>query len=1553
MSPETISMIIKWGPLALVSVVFLWCFFLGVIRGTYKVVRRMIYVVLYVVLVWFFIDQITNSVLSLNITINGIKGIRPFIVHTLESNETIRSFLNYSPNLYGLIIESPEIIVSPVLFLVLIIVVLPLSFPIYWIYLLIFNLIAKFVFHREKYEKDEDGEILRNDKGKKIKIKRKKQRLLGGFLRGAQGVVLICLVLLPVNMVNRIYNKAKKNAELSDGETICGTNKLVKGADDICKYLELYNQTIFAKMSGEKSIDKMITDKLITIEYDDIELNLEEELKVVAVSLVLLNDSGIMDLFDENGSLNLATADFSVINFNKLDLLLDTLFSSTLIREVSDAGTRYVLNEVLKDDLVKVFEDDDIVSKLEYENADSIKKELKDVVGILKFAIEKNLINRVIDNKDDAVSMVNNLNSEDVETLINKILSLKILSNAMPSIVEVYGTKYGVETPSNIKDFNEEIAYLFANSLKLVQTLDLVSMSDLTEGNMLDNIINALFENGALKSDTKDSLATLLNDLNQSHLFKNVLTSQINKLLEGKDYKVDARVLKYVDNKEAWLNELSVLDRVYSLYSDYKDSETVNYSNVTNLLDEISGTKVILSVMPFAYDELLPKVGIEVDSDGFPVIDFDGENENASKQEFYNTWEAELKVLKNVADAIGVLELQSLEDISVDLLNNNDNVDALATVMGEIYTSKYLKEPFVDLMKDTINEFIADFDVEFTSDELLKLDTKEEWRNEFANINTLLSVDMSDSDNITGEKLTSIFVAIGNMKLFDTKKIEILKYVVKESDFLTQSEYDSIAWPNSEATQEELDAFWDNETSVLVSVVEDKEIIESLSNASIEDLNTNDVGGVINTVMTSEILSSIVVNKVSSLLVENGIKDDRDVEGSVLNLNQSIRDVEDWKLELAAIKEMVNISEDDMGDVAPGEEKNAVEKMFDSIEASTLLQNTRANLLLKAIDTIGILEEIPSDVTVDVLKANDYEKYNHEKNVIIDVSKNKDAFDELSTMELETMDTDKIGELLNVVTSSIIFEDYVSKEISTLLVDNDVRDDRDSNDSVENLTQSIKDVEDWKFELLTIKNMITSLDDIITTAYLEIDLYETYDRSGEEGNYTYTPSPIGSYIKVDEDYYLIESAYRYNKSGEVYEQDDAGIYLKVSETKVDDLFLNIESSQLLRNTRANLLLKSVDNIGVLEEIPSEVTVTRLANNNYELYNKERDIIVEVSKNKNAFDNFATMELDAINTDEIGGLLNTVTSSIIFEGYVVDQIKTVFITNGINDDSGDATKLETNIASVNDISSWKVELAIIKDMLTMTSETFDDVIGGKTKIDIMFENIEASLLLRNTRANILIKAVNTVGISGVSVPTDVDSVSLSANSYEQYDKETAVLKTFARNVDAIDGLGDNIATINTTIKIAVAELLDDMKYSKIFKDKYVSTVDSVLENIESAIISSGYNAKGVSLNRSDAVNGYVNIDWANEINSLSTISANIEEMSAYNKDNISENKEEKIATIGSTLEAIESSAFLGASNCQIIANSVISAITDGSINEIEKPEGKTWTEIFNMVVSLIS
>lgn len=1564
MDPEIIALIIKWGPLALVGVTFIYFFVVGVIRGTYKVMRRLIYVLLYVSLVFIFIDSISNFILDLNITINGVQGVRNFIVQTIESNEEVNKFLGYSPELKMLVIDSPEIILNPILFIVLVFIGLPLSLPIYWIYLIFWHIIMKLVFKRQKYEKDEDGNILRNDKGKKIKVRRKKRRLLGGLIRGVQGVVLICISLLPVNFVNRLYNRAKNTADLDDGETLCSSIEGAEFDESICKYLDIYNETIFAKLGGEKSLDRFVSDGLTSVKVNGEKVVLEDELGSIVETVVLINDSGLLKLL-MSGEIDLETFDWNSINLDKINQAIDKLFGSYLISRVSEAGVRYVLNEVVNDKLVEVLKDDDIVSKLEYSGAQEIKEELQNLVSILQVGIDKGVVQLVVNNRDNLINIVNGIENGALETLLNKVLSIRILTKAMPSVIKAYGEEYGVNVPSSMtSELNNEIVSTFVNTVKFVKTLELTSLEELTEGDIVENLTTALFKNGALKSNSKDSLATLLHNINSSYLFKDVVSEQTNKLLKDKDYKIDARVLKYVDSKESWLKELDVLEDAFAIYDEYNNEETIHYEKVTDLLNDLGDTKVLISILPFAYDELLPQIGIEVDTSKLPSIDFGEDSENSSKLEFYKTWEDELKVLQNIAQEARVLELQSLEDISVDVLKEDTKVEALSAMVGEIYKSELLKEPFVLFFVDTVNEFVEDYDVEFTKEELLSIDTKDKWKNEFTNINNVLEIDFSNEDNITSSNLEIVFDSIGNMKLFETKKIEMLKYAVDMSDFLTEQEYNSIVWPSDDATQEEINAFYNNETGILVNIVDKKDTIENLANDSIEDMDTDEIGELLNEVMDSSILSPIVVNKISSLLVDNGVKDDRDEGSSTTNLKNSIVGVSDWREELGSIKELVNSTNDISvttyheivaesrynkdgesyspnpsgsylkvgenyyfidneylyklsGDEYVKDEENGthlkvtetkVDELFAAIEESDLLKNSRANLLLKAVETIDIVE-VPSSVTVITLKENNYEDYNKEKNVIVEVSKKKNVFDNVSTMNLETIDVDEIGGLLDTVSTSDIFKPYLVSEIRKVFVSNDVKDDRDEDGSVVNLENSIGSVTSWSKELGMIQDMLTMSEDT------------------------------------------------FNSNVEVSE----GVY----KTRVEVMFDNIEESDLLKNSRANLLLKAVKTIDIVE-VPNTVTVDTLRAEEYKDYNVEKDVVIEVGKNKNLFDGVATMDLKTIDTTEIGSLLDTIYKSKIFKPHLVGEIRKVFVSNDVRDDRDEGVSVTNLENSIGNVSSWSKELSIIQDMLTITGDTFDsrvEVSEGvyKTRVEIMFDNIENSELLRNTRANLLIKAVSLINLDGVNTST-VTVASLSAKQndeeYYQYNREVDVFVTFAENIDAVNDLKD-ITTLNDENKVKMGNVLDAMKYSEILKDKYVWTIEKALEVVSgnATLGESGYDIK---FKGRAETNDYKDIVWSNEINNLTTIQKNIEKVSEYDMTSLTtpKDRENTLKTIGETLDAIEQSNFLyinsadpNVTPADKIADAVVTKLTEGlpemfRITHIDKGGYDTWQDAFD-------
>jgi len=420
-----------------------------------------------------------------------------------------------------------------------------------------------------------------------------------------------------------------------------------------------------------------------------------------------------------------------------------------------------------------------------------------------------------------------------------------------------------------------------------------------------------------------------------------------------------------------------------------------------------------------------------------------------------------------------------------------------------------------------------------------------------------------------------------------------------------------------------------------------------------------------------------------------------------------------------------------------------------------------------------------------------------------------------------------------------------------------------------------------------------------------------------------------------------------------------------AKNRIEKIFDIIETSDLLKNTRANLLLQAVEMTNIIGG-SSSVTAKTLSekeynpetglNEEYYRYNKEKDVIIEVSKNKTMFDDIGSMKLAEINTSKVGLLLDKVTSSIILKDFVVGEIEKIFVSNGVEDDRDYETGKRVNLVkSIKNVKNWEYELNIIKNMLTIDTDSFDDFNGGtKTNVELVFDGIESSQLLINTRANLFMKVLKNVTIQGVSIPAGMTVKTLSDNFYEKYNAETNVFETFSRSASTINDLGDDIGSLNNDAigKSAIADLLEAMKVSEIFKDKYVLTVTDVLEAIDNEVQNSGYST--ISVNRSDAVNGYANIDWNKEIHSLSTISANIATVSSYDQTSIStpQNRQKTISVVGRTLDEISASSFLGKNAADTIADSVISALTNGIYNDIDKGSYATWSSAFEAKLDLV-
>jgi len=384
------------------------------------------------------------------------------------------------------------------------------------------------------------------------------------------------------------------------------------------------------------------------------------------------------------------------------------------------------------------------------------------------------------------------------------------------------------------------------------------------------------------------------------------------------------------------------------------------------------------------------------------------------------------------------------------------------------------------------------------------------------------------------------------------------------------------------------------------------------------------------------------------------------------------------------------------------------------------------------------------------------------------------------------------------------------------------------------------------------------------------------------------------------------------------------------------------------------LLKAVETINITS-VPSGVNVDTLRANDYEQYDNEVNIIVEISKNKGDFDILSSMDLDSVETEKIGHLLDVITSSAIFGDYVVDQVKTVFVNNDIKDDRDvgeSTTNLENSIVSVDD---WSKELSVIKGMLNIEGATFN-VVGdnGKTAVENMLDSIEESKLLQNTRANLLIKAIGLLELADISVPASVTVETLSAESYKQYNNEKNVFVTFAENKNSVENLSD-ITTLDGENKKAIGAVLDAMKASKILETKYTKTLDTALSAIKgnehlddygvafngdysSVIWSSTYDEDGVTIVKKG------------EIDNLLIIKNNIASVAGYKAEDLASKKTEIVSVVGSTLDAVSDCALLGEAQADKIADIVITTLTANAITNITKDSNKTWTQAFDDALS---
>lgn len=418
---------------------------LGLKRGMWKSVIRIATVVLSCVIVVFLVQPITSALLTADLSSYGweiggvmVTNLNETIINYISTISVVGQALNSSPTLLAVVSSIPAIIVNMILFVVLFFIVKGILY------------FVDIILNRVILKKDPE---------------RPKRRLWGMLIGAVQGIICFLFVFIPIagtmnlldetmDMVEEINNPTQAVAmqNISLNRAVASENQ-ESSQDDLNisetanNVVDAYQDVFIIKMFnaiGYKGLTNAVYDKLTTMEISTNEkTTLRSEAKVVAKIY-----NGYEKLKDVD------VAKFSAQNQKDADQLIDDAFSSPivsgvateLVSELAKTWTATnpgefigVAKPEMNENLVETF--DVLLLNLRNGSADSLKIDLKVVVGTLKVSADYNVTENI--SSEDTDTIVSVLGQDGcMEAIIGTLASGNATKQAIPKLIE-FGLDYG------------------------------------------------------------------------------------------------------------------------------------------------------------------------------------------------------------------------------------------------------------------------------------------------------------------------------------------------------------------------------------------------------------------------------------------------------------------------------------------------------------------------------------------------------------------------------------------------------------------------------------------------------------------------------------------------------------------------------------------------------------------------------------------------------------------------------------------------------------------------------------------------------------------------------------------------------------------------------------------------------------------------------------------------------------------------------------------------------------------------------------------------------
>jgi hypothetical protein len=576
-----------------------------------------------------------SSLFSLNAGGQTFTTLNSFLTYIVNNNQTVLQFAGNNPVIAPFIEQVPIVATNFIVFMLGYFMLKTITFPLYaWV---ANKITSKIKQKRANYPE-----------------KNYKDYIFGAFLGLLQGALTGMILFLPISTLSIVFsNTASANVANTNNsnlaamsytqtnneqyETSQETQNEFSSDEDLKNFLNIYYDTLLSstlRAMNLNQLNELIFTQLSSVKINGVKVSLASEVKTATEAAVSLNN--VLSTHDVLKLDEISQTEWlkiiAEVDYEKLETLVDKLFSLKSLSVAGDDILGFVYNEVLKEaKSVDEFIDpmpnqaeellDNVLLAFKTSNLEMLKQDIFDTLQVVKtlqkhnlldFAKDQELIEKIQNNievqdesvkqeivNDIIINTINALQPYSEETIKNDITRVIFGSNTMrrlmPDVTNMLVNTLNSTLDTNFNDnydFNVSWYNESENIAKIIYNAKEIANNALP---LLNSNEQYQFNKDEISKLPLTKIGTILNTLRQSQLFSHIYYDSAKELLpifeNNNGYNNEEYKLEYINLQTTnWETELkNIQDSSVTLLNEFDKINNQNYQdvNINVLQDEI------------------------------------------------------------------------------------------------------------------------------------------------------------------------------------------------------------------------------------------------------------------------------------------------------------------------------------------------------------------------------------------------------------------------------------------------------------------------------------------------------------------------------------------------------------------------------------------------------------------------------------------------------------------------------------------------------------------------------------------------------------------------------------------------------------------------------------------------------------------------------------------------------------------------------------------------------------------------------------------------------